>query len=122
MAEVSHEETAVAELMAFAPKVARGLERGACPGRSEGQVLCPLPGTQQEVEAIREILRERGWDNEPAYVGERARKEVLLKVHHPRVLHIATHGYFEADGVKEPTSGAEGTTPTTLLCACGEEH
>lgn len=105
----AREETAVAELMAFAPKVARGLERGACPGRSEGQVLCPLPGTQQEVEAIREILRERGWDNEPAYVGERALKEVLLKVHHPRVLHIATHGYFEADGVKEPTSGAEGT-------------
>jgi CHAT domain-containing protein len=103
-----HDETLVAEVTPFGGNVVRGLERGACPGRSEGQVLCPLPGTQREVEAIQETLRERGWDNNPAYVGDRALKEVLLKIHHPRLLHIATHGYFEPDGMKETAGGAEG--------------
>lgn len=93
---------------AVGANVDRGLERGACPGRSEGQVLCPLPGTQRELEAIQEALRQNGWDSEPAYVGERALKEVLLRVHHPRVLHIATHGYFEPDGKRETPGGGQG--------------
>jgi len=110
-----HDETVVAEVTPFGANVVRGLERGACPARSEGQVLCPLPGTQREVEAIQETLRERGWDNNRAYVGDRALKELLLKVHHPRLLHIATHGYFEADGMKETVGGMEPGSGDPML-------
>jgi CHAT domain-containing protein/Tfp pilus assembly protein PilF len=97
------------ELPPIVTNTKRGLARGGCPGRSAEQVLCPLPGTQREIEAIQETLRARGWDNESAYVGEKALKEVLLKVQHPRVLHIATHGYFDADAKKGAIAGEDGT-------------
>jgi tetratricopeptide (TPR) repeat protein len=112
--EVS-DQALMTEVTPFGANVVRGLERGACPGRSEGQVLCPLPGTQREVEAIQETLRKGGWDNNRAYLGDQALKEVLLKVHHPRVLHIATHGYFEADGMKETTGGVEPGSGDPML-------
>jgi tetratricopeptide (TPR) repeat protein/CHAT domain-containing protein len=104
MVEV-REKVEVAGLPPVGVNLERGLERGACPGRAEGQVLCPLPGTQREVMAIEEELRAKGWDDESAYVGEKALKEILLRVHHPRVLHVATHGYFEADAKKEAGGG-----------------
>jgi CHAT domain-containing protein len=76
----------------------RGLEREEnCPERPPGGVLCPLPGTAKEVDAIWTLLQRNGWQANPPYVGARALKEVLEGVQHPRLLHIATHGFFQPD-------------------------
>lgn len=69
-------------------------ERGAChPPPPEGGVLCPLPGTAREVRSIEELLREKNW-NVASYQGEQALEEVVKKAASPRVLHLATHGFF----------------------------
>ena len=78
--------------------IVRGIVSGEeCPGRVLGGVLCPLPGTQLEVDAVDDLLQKQGWQAERPFVRERALKQVLLSVNHPRVLHIATHGFFEPD-------------------------
>jgi len=72
-------------------------ERGACnPPPPEGGVLCPLPGTATEVQSIGELLREKDW-KVSSYQGEQALEEVVKKAASPRVLHLATHGFFMAD-------------------------
>ena len=68
-----------------------------CPNRPPGGVLCPLPWTEKEVSTIQTLLQKNGWQVQPPYVGERALKEILRGVQHPRVLHIATHGFFQPD-------------------------
>ena len=57
--------------------------------------LPPLPATQAEVEAIALSLKTAGWQVS-TYTGNMARKEVLEKVRSPRVVHLATHGFFYA--------------------------
>jgi CHAT domain-containing protein/tetratricopeptide (TPR) repeat protein len=72
-------------------------ERGSCnPLPPEGGVLCPLPGTAKEVQSIRGLLREKNW-TVSSYQGEQALEEVVKKAASPRVLHLATHGFFLPD-------------------------
>jgi CHAT domain-containing protein/tetratricopeptide (TPR) repeat protein len=81
-------------------------ERGACnPPPPEGGVLCPLPGTATEVQSISELLREKNW-NVSSYQGEQALEEVVKKAASPRVLHLATHGFFLPD--EQGKSGTNG--------------
>jgi tetratricopeptide (TPR) repeat protein len=62
----------------------------------QGEQLKPLPGTQEEVRQVRALLEQRGWQAE-AYTGEGALEEAVKRVRSPRVLHLATHGFFEND-------------------------
>ena len=72
-------------------------ERGGCnPPPPNGGVLCPLPGTATEVQSIGELLREKHW-TVSSYQGEQALEEVVKKAASPRVLHLATHGFFLPD-------------------------
>jgi len=72
-------------------------ERGSCnPLPPEGGILCPLPGTATEVQSIGELLREKNW-TVSSYQGEQALEEVVKKAASPRVLHLATHGFFLPD-------------------------
>ena len=72
-------------------------ERGACdPPPPAGGVLCPLPGTATEVRSIGELLREKNW-SVADYQGEQALEEVVKNAASPRVLHLATHGFFLSD-------------------------
>ena len=48
-----------------------------------------LPGTAREAEAISEMIPAA-----KVLTGENASKERLTEIHHPRILHIATHGFF----------------------------
>lgn len=59
-----------------------------------------LPGTKTEVENIAYILKSNGWQVD-ALTGEKALEETIKGLHRPRVLHIATHGFFQPDTVKE---------------------
>jgi CHAT domain-containing protein len=87
-------------------------ERGACnPPPPEGGILCPLPGTATEVQSIGELLREKDWQVS-SYQGEQALEEVVKKAASPRVLHLATHGFFLPDeqtkaGTRAQSSGVD---------------
>lgn len=72
--------------------------------RATGTVV-PLPGTLKEVQAIQALLKSR---NVPVSLltHEGASEEQLKKISDPKVLHIATHGFFLPD---QHTSAADQT-------------
>ena len=51
----------------------------------------PLPGTQEEVQEIYNII---GKDNAELFTGKKAMEEKLMYWGVPKVLHLATHGFF----------------------------
>jgi CHAT domain-containing protein len=53
-----------------------------------------LPGTREEVRAIQDII---GMDNADLYTGKEALEEVLRTKGAPKILHLATHGFFLTD-------------------------
>ncbi len=55
-----------------------------------------LPGTKEEVKTIHELL---GKNNAEVYMGKEALEEVLKQKGTPRILHLATHGFFLSDFV-----------------------
>ena len=59
-----------------------------------------LPGTEKEVDQIEQLLTENQWSVQK-YVHQAALEEHLKSVESPRVLHIATHGYFRESLEKE---------------------
>ena len=61
-----------------------------------GGKLDPLKATQKEVQEISAVLEKKHWRVE-TYTGENALKEAVTRVQSPRVLHLATHGFFESD-------------------------
>jgi CHAT domain-containing protein len=54
----------------------------------------PLPGTAAEGEQVLKILN---LDSDRLLVGAKATKSALMKAAGPRILHVATHGYFLSD-------------------------
>jgi CHAT domain-containing protein len=58
-----------------------------------------LPSTKTEVENISVIMNSKGWTVENL-LGEKALEDRVKEVELPRVLHIATHGYFQPDTSK----------------------
>jgi CHAT domain-containing protein/Tfp pilus assembly protein PilF len=61
-----------------------------------GGSLNPLPGTQLEVNAIEKLLKDSAWQVTP-FTGDLALKAVVDRLRSPRVVHIATHGFFLTD-------------------------
>ncbi len=53
----------------------------------------PLPGTAREVERISSILQTNGWSVR-TFTGPLATKAAVESISGPRLLHIATHGFF----------------------------
>lgn len=58
--------------------------------------LPALPGTKKEVENISTSLRNNGWKIN-LYTEAKASEQQLKKINSPKVLHIATHGFFLKD-------------------------
>jgi CHAT domain-containing protein len=58
--------------------------------------IAELPGTKVEVEKVGGILKSMHL-NVDAYLAENASEELVKGVHHPGILHLATHGYFFDD-------------------------
>ncbi|MGI9553055.1 MAG: CHAT domain-containing protein, partial [Aurantibacter sp.] len=74
-----------------------GVEPPASDEESEiADYLDPLPGTDEEVSSIGELMTFGEWSPE-LYTGDQAREETLKQLQSPRVLHIATHGYFSKE-------------------------
>ena len=55
--------------------------------------ITQLPGTQAEIEKIAGLFDEKS----RVYVTSQASESTAKKIHNPRILHIATHGYFLQD-------------------------
>ncbi|KOY85883.1 hypothetical protein AD998_06760 [bacterium 336/3] len=58
--------------------------------------LTTLPGTKAEVEAIEEMFKKKGIKTQ-TFMAENALEESIKSIKNPKVLHIATHGYFLSD-------------------------
>jgi CHAT domain-containing protein len=72
--------------------------------RDQGRgTLAPLPATKVGLEAIRALLVKQGWQVE-VYGEANALEEAVKGVKGPRVLHVATHGFFLADQQVKPRS------------------
>jgi CHAT domain-containing protein/Tfp pilus assembly protein PilF len=72
-----------------------------------GGTLNPLPGTQKEAEAVSKLLQEQRW-SVGLYTQENALEERVKGVQSPRVLHLATHGFFESDQERKQKDLARG--------------
>jgi len=61
-----------------------------------GSQLPMLPGTGAEVSAIAGLMQSHGWKT-GVYLQDTALKLVVEQISGPRVVHLATHGFFYAD-------------------------
>ena len=76
----------------------------------------PLTGTAEEAEALRRLLK---LDVRNALTGAHATEGKLKGLHGPRILHIATHGFFLKDqeaatGALRPVNSNSGAPPLPL--------
>jgi CHAT domain-containing protein/Tfp pilus assembly protein PilF len=85
---VPHEEPAVETASLTGSEVSRD--------QGTGTTLPPLAGTGAEIDAIAGLMRERQWKT-GLYTGDLALKRVVEETSSPRVVHLATHGFFLAD-------------------------
>ncbi len=76
-------------------------------GDLKGGDLNPLPGTQVEVDTVDKLLKNAGWQA-TEYTGDLALKDTMTQAHGPRVVHIATHGFFLSDEELKANAEARG--------------
>jgi CHAT domain-containing protein len=72
----------------------------------------PLPGTAQEADAVEQHMRGM-----VDYRGARATETALKAVHGPRILHLATHGFFLPDAA--PPAGPDAATAGSPAAGLG---
>ncbi|HOY07995.1 MAG TPA: CHAT domain-containing protein [Saprospiraceae bacterium] len=88
--------------------------------------LTPLPGSEREVKSIAKKLTGKNWQTS-VFSGASASEDTLKQVKSPKVLHIATHGYFlnpEAKPNAAPFAGSRtGKNPAlrSMLFFAGAE-
>ncbi len=85
----SLQKTAEPVPMASAGRGMRSRELG-------GNALDPLPGTAAELQAVDALLEKQHW-SVGIFTGTNALEESIKRVRSPRLLHVATHGFFEPD-------------------------
>ncbi|HEX6495630.1 MAG TPA: CHAT domain-containing protein, partial [Acidobacteriaceae bacterium] len=89
------------------------LEISAVPAAERSRPFARLTGTREEGEAIAEILHV------PPLLGPDALESVLYSARSPRILHIATHGFFLADDRPPPWSNVADTVVTLTIPGYG---
>jgi tetratricopeptide (TPR) repeat protein len=69
--------------------------------------LNQLPGTEEEVNKINKTMTQNSW-NTKLFIGSTATEKTIKALNNPKILHIATHGFFEKDIVnKDDNSNIE---------------
>lgn len=63
---------------------------------TRGLNLNPLPGSEKEVKGIAQLLQKKGWST-TRLLGAEAREQTVKTVQNPTLLHLATHGWFQAN-------------------------
>ena len=64
----------------------------------DGENIEPLPGTKQEIQTLSELLTAAEIPNQ-TFIDKMATEDQLKSISKPKILHIATHGYFLKDHV-----------------------
>jgi len=89
--------------------------------------LNPLPGSEREVNNIAKQLVKKNWETE-VFTSTLATEETLKRLKSPKVLHIATHGYF-MNSEKTPTriglfasTAAQNPAMRSMLFFAGAEN
>lgn len=114
----TQQRTAIAKLRGGATGVGANLQQSAIPaenaaqtasrgGELKGGDLNPLPGTQVEVDTVDKLLKSAGWRT-TEFTGDLALKEAVTQAHGPRVVHLATHGFFLTDEELTANAAAQG--------------
>lgn len=67
------------------------------PGR---RIIQSLPGTEKEVKTLSQLLKDNGWETN-FYIRRDASEEEVKRLQSPRVLHIATHGFYTPEATIE---------------------
>jgi hypothetical protein len=62
----------------------------------KGTEVKPLDGAKEEVDLLSQKLNAKGWDVK-TYIGGQAIEKRFLEGEGVRVIHVATHGYFESE-------------------------
>ena len=99
--------------VAVASRAGEAWRRRSRGGEPSTVYFAPLAATAQEGRAIKKLFPEA-----TLLTGQRATKAALQRMDAPRMLHIASHGFFlrkEEDGAEDPLlrsgSGARGREP-----------
>ncbi|MBX9851487.1 MAG: CHAT domain-containing protein, partial [Cytophagaceae bacterium] len=73
--------------------------------------LNPLQGTEVEVKKITEDISHHGWMSK-TFVGATATEKNIKNIASPKVIHIATHGFFEKDDdISKKDENKQGKNP-----------
>ncbi|RFP63410.1 CHAT domain-containing protein [Hymenobacter lapidiphilus] len=82
--------------------------------------VAPLPGTARELAALDSLLRAANWPYQQ-FVGAAATEENVREVRRPRVLHLATHGFFLAAAPvgKRPPDAVKGELANDAMLRAG---
>jgi CHAT domain-containing protein len=94
-----------------APAPAGGTTRGSRSADLRSLKWVPLPGTGQEADALQKTMK-----NLKIYRGDQATEGQLKALHAPKILHLATHGFFLPDEAPPPTADqmqAQAPTPNS---------
>ena len=76
--------------------------------------LTPLPGTKVEVESVAKLLQASRWLAD-TYTESQALEEAVKQVRQPRVLHLATHGFFLPDQQVKRQEAGLGVEKTAAI-------
>lgn len=71
--------------------------------------IAELPGTRTEIRLVNKILSQHKWAVDE-YEDEHAGEQILKSIQPPRVLHIATHGFFLDDEEKSGVISFAGSS------------
>jgi CHAT domain-containing protein/Flp pilus assembly protein TadD len=82
-------------------------DKAAIRGGVRGIGWKPLPGAAAEAKDIQQLLKDGNYGPVRTFVGVEALEEVLKALPAPRVLHLATHGFF-LDHEPKPPDDEEG--------------
>ena len=69
-----------------------------------------LPDTKQEADAIEKVLKNKKKLKVKNYQGKNAIEEMIFSAETPKILHLATHGYFLNDEELKGSSETRGIT------------
>lgn len=71
-----------------------------------------LPGSGEEVRKIAQVVNSNNWAG-TLYTGTQSSEEAVKAVRDVKILHIATHGFFEKDAEKKSDNNASTTKTST---------
>ncbi|MCK4748292.1 MAG: CHAT domain-containing protein, partial [Bacteroidales bacterium] len=74
-----------------------------------GTYLSELPGTRTEVDSIGSMLESMGWDCS-TLTGPAATEDAIASVQNPRILHLATHGFYAQNASQVSDSASNDNT------------